>query len=59
MADFLKDNFPSMRKKLIKGITGAATTEKELQFLKDTIPLPTSSITEAEIELLKRALPKK
>ena len=59
MADFLKDNFPSMRNKVIKKITGAATTEKELKFLKDKIPFPSGSITDEEIELLKSVLPKK
>ena len=57
MADFLKDNFPSLRNK-IKNIKGAIS-EKELEFLKKSIPTPSGAISEAEIELLKRALPKK
>ena len=59
MADFLKQNFPSMRNRIIKKITGAAVSEKELEFLKKSIPTQSGAISEAEIELLKRALPKK
>ena len=57
MADFLKQNFPSLRnkKKNIKG----AISDKEREFLGKNLPVVNTNITEAEIELLKRALPKK
>ena len=57
MADFLKDNFPSLRNK-IKNIKGAIS-DKEREFLQKSLPVVNTNITEAEIELLKRALPKK
>ena len=57
MADFLKDNFPSLKNK-IKNIKGAIS-DKERDFLGKNLPVVNTNITEAEIELLKRALPKK
>ena len=45
MADFLKDNFPSMRNRIIKKITGAAVSVKELEFLKKSIPTPSGAIS--------------
>ena len=57
MADFLKQNFPSLRNK-IKNIKGAIS-DKERDFLGKNLPVVNTNITEAEIELLKRALPKK
>ncbi len=57
MADFLKQNFPSLRNK-IKNIKGAIS-DKEREFLGKNLPVVNTNITEAEIELLKRALPKK
>ena len=57
MADFLKQNFPSLRNK-IKNIKGAIS-DKDREFLQKSLPVVNTNITEAEIELLKRALPKK
>lgn len=65
MADFLKDNFPSMRNKVIKKITGSAAGEKEIRQLDSMInnqlrkEITGAAIGEEELELLKSVLPKK
>lgn len=65
MADFLKDNFPSMRNKLRKKITGAAASEKEILNLDSAInnqlrkQISGAAISEKELEFLKRVLPTK
>ena len=57
MADFLKDNFPSLKNK-IKNIKGAIS-DKEREFLQKSLPVVNTNITKEAVELLKRALPKK
>lgn len=65
MADFLKDNFPSMRNNLRKKITGVAAGEKEIRQLDSMInnqlrkEITGAAIGEEELELLKSVLPKK
>jgi len=65
MADFLKDNFPSMRNKLRKKITGVAAGEKEILKLDSAInnqlrkQITGAAIGEKELEFLKRVLPTK
>ena len=65
MADFLKDNFPSMRNKLRKKITGVAEGEKEILKLDSAInnqlrkQITGAAIGEKELEFLKRVLPTK
>jgi len=60
MTDFLKDNFPSLRKKIIQTPRGEKETEKEVARINNEFrkKITGAAMGEKELEFILKSLPK-